>query len=769
MARRTRVASKRVRLNSLQRLEDRRLLAGDVCFPLSPEDSTSQPAVASAQTAQTQVTEPYGPVPLQSSAVAGPESPDGTVATIVSIFSDTKEEGNPLSTRPAANASSPAPETIDFTVMLNEPAPGPISVEVSTSDDTAKALLVERLVTGLANPVYVTSPPGDTDRLFIVEQRDENNNALSNASFARIKILNLNTGLVNATPFLEIDDANRNNGEGGLIGLAFHPDYANNGRFFVNMTDNNSPGVTRIREYQVSASDPDVADASSEKTIMSVVQPFGNHNGGWMDFGPDGYLYIALGDGGSGHDPGNRAQSLSTLLGKTLRIDIDGDDFPTDAGKNYAIPASNPFAGAIPGLDEIWDYGLRNHYRNSFDRETGDLYYADVGQARREEINVQPAGSPGGLNYGWRLREGIIATPTGGVGGAKPPGAIDPIFDYSNGIDDYEGESVTGGYVYRGPIEDLQGQYFFADFIRSHIWGLTYNGDAPTSHDGSNFDGLVDYTGLLQPDAGTINSISSFGEDAQGNLYIVDYGGEVFVLRNGADYVPTTETINFVTGEQTKTFSVPVVHDILKESDETFFATIDSVSGATPGTDQAIGTIRNDDGVPVVTDVQIADGSNQRSIISSLTVTFDGVVDVDADDFSLVNLGTTAVPSSTDVTSLMVDRRVVGLQTIATITFGSGDSVMDRSSGNSLENGNYELSYNGGLIAGAADDFFRIFGDKDGNGTTNFGDFSSAFLPAFGAMLGDPEFDDAMDFNGDGNVNFADFAGGFLPNFGMSN
>ena len=169
--------------------------------------------------------------------------------------------------------------------MLNEPAPGPISVEVSTSDDTAKALVVKRLVSGLSNPVYVTSPPGDTDRLFVVEQRAENNPALSNASFARIKIVDPITGDVNATPFLEIDDANRNNGEGGLLGLAFHPDYATNGRFFINMTDNNSPGVTHIREYQVSASNPDVADISSERTIMTVTQPFGNHNGGWLDFG----------------------------------------------------------------------------------------------------------------------------------------------------------------------------------------------------------------------------------------------------------------------------------------------------------------------------------------------------------------------------------------------------------------------------------------------------------------------------------------------------
>ena len=692
------------RYRLLERLEDRRLLAGDVCFPLTPTESISRAdGISSAELSlASDVTagEVYGPLQL-ASGIGESELGEGLELPIVSILPATGDEGDPLRARPVANASSPSPNTLEFTVMLNEPAPGTVSVDVSTFDGSAKGLVVERLVSGLANPVYATFAPGDNDRLFVIEQR------------SGIRIIDLNTGTLNATPFLSIPDLNQNNGEGGLIGLAFHPDYANNGRFFVNMTNNRQPvndntGDTFIREYQVS-SNPDVAVQAPVQTILTVIQPFGNHNGGWLDFGPDGYLYIALGDGGSGHDPGDRAQNKNNLLGKMLRIDINGDDFAA-ADRNYAIPPDNPFAGpGVDGADEVWAYGLRNHYRNSFDRETGDLYIADVGQARREEIDVQPATSAGGENYGWRLREGIVATPTGGIGGPKPAGAIDPIFDYRNGTDDYEGESITGGYVYRGPIDDLQGQYFFADFVRSHIWSLTYNGDAPNQHDGTNFDGLTDWMDLLLPDVGSINSISSFGEDAEGNLYIVDYGGEIFAIRNGADFVPTTQTIDFDTGEQSKTFEVPIVHDILQEFDESFQATIVNASGATIGAGTATGMITNDDGSPSVSSAIIEDGSDQRSLLRSVTVTFDGVVDTPASAFGLFNTGTMANPSNTEVTSLIVTRQVVGLQTIATLSFGSGPSVVDLPQGNSLDDGNYELSFNGSTILGAqmADDFFR--------------------------------------------------------------
>ncbi|KKK75600.1 hypothetical protein LCGC14_2872090, partial [marine sediment metagenome] len=316
----------------------------------------------------------------------------------------------------------------------------------------------ERIASGLSRPVFVTAPPGDTSRLFIVEQWT-----------GMIKILNLSSGTINATPFLDIDGLSGAS-EQGLLGLAFDPDYATNNRFYVNLTASSED--TYVRRYEVSAN-PDIADANSATTVMTFYQPQWNHNGGWLGFGPDGYLYVSTGDGGGGYDTGtghtagtgNSQDTTNNLLGKLLRIDVGVgvDDFPGDPNRNYGIPASNPFV-AVSGDDEIWAYGLRNPWRPSFDRLTGDLYIADVGQETREEINFQSAGSPGGQNYGWRLREGTVQTPGGG-GGAKPTGAVDPIYDYNHGFGPTEGHSLTGGYVYRGPIAELKGLYFFADYV----------------------------------------------------------------------------------------------------------------------------------------------------------------------------------------------------------------------------------------------------------------------------------------------------------------
>lgn len=366
---------------------------------------------------------------------------------------------------------------------------------------------VQRIATGLDSPLFVTSPPGDLDRLFIVEQTGQ------------IRIRDRNTGTLLATPFLDLPNGNlTTGGERGLLGLAFHPDYARNGFFYVNFTDANGNSI--VARYQVSA-DPNAANLDSALTVLTLAQPFANHNGGWMDFGPDGFLYLAFGDGGSANDPDNRAQNIDDLLGKILRIDVNGDDFPSDPNRNYAIPPSNPFVGTA-GADEIWAAGLRNPWRPSFDRLTGDFFIADVGQNTREEVNFQNANSTGGQNYGWRLREGTIATP--GVGGPPPPGAVDPVYDYSHGIAQFRGESVTGGYVYRGPIESLQGQYIFGDFISEQIWSIRVDRDTGTMVAGS----LVDLTQRFDPDVGTIDLISSFAEDETGNLYVVDLGGEVF-------------------------------------------------------------------------------------------------------------------------------------------------------------------------------------------------------------------------------------------------
>jgi glucose/arabinose dehydrogenase len=374
-----------------------------------------------------------------------------------------------------------------------------------------------RVASGLMTPVFAGSPPGDASRLFILEQ--------GNQGVASIKILNLNTGSLNSTPFLTISGL-LTGGESGLLGLAFHPDYANNGKFYVNVTAAGGAGITRIMEFNRSAGNPDLADPTGN-TILEFAQPQFNHNGGWVGFGPlDGLLYIASGDGGGANDsgpghsePGGNAQDLTdNLLGKMLRIDVNGDDFPADDTRDYRIPPTNPFAGAIEGDDEIWSYGLRNPWRASHDRLTGDLYIGDVGQESREEIDFQPGNSPGGENYGWRMREGFIQNPSH-VGGPPPPGNVDPIHDYDRTV----GTTVTGGYVYRGDENDaLRGTYFFADVGPGRIWAFKY--------DGKNLNNFREYTGQIPTDVGTMEGIVSFGEDALGRLYVVDYGGEIFRL-----------------------------------------------------------------------------------------------------------------------------------------------------------------------------------------------------------------------------------------------
>lgn len=391
---------------------------------------------------------------------------------------------------------------------------------------------VVRVAASLSRPVFLTAPPGDTSRVFVVEQHS-----------GQIRILRRNTWTVDATPFLTISGVSTG-GEQGLLGLAFHPDFATNGFFYVNLTNPD----TRIVRYSVST-DPDVADPASGTPVLSFSQPQANHNGGWIGFGVDGYLYIASGDGGNGNDTGTghtaatgNAQDLtSNRLGKILRVDVDADGFPADAAENWAAPPDNPFVG-IAGDDEIWVYGLRNPWRASFDRSTGDFYIGDVGEGACEEVDIQPASSNGGENYGWRIREGVVATPSGGVGGTAPAGAIDPFLDYSHGgavscssppSPPFSGFAVTGGYVYRGPAASLQGRYFFADFARGRLWSAVWNGSAPSSFDGRSYTSLVDHGAdpAFSPDAGTIGAISSFGEDSDGNLYVLDLNdGEVFVV-----------------------------------------------------------------------------------------------------------------------------------------------------------------------------------------------------------------------------------------------
>ncbi len=363
-------------------------------------------------------------------------------------------------------------------------------------------LTTELFVSGLDRPVYMTHANDGSGRTFVIEQE------------GAIRIVEAD-GTLLPTPFMDIDGTviggDSGGNEQGLLGLAFHPDYANNGKFYVNYTG--SGGDTRIAEYQVSAGDPNIADTGTARIIMFYDQPFSNHNGGWVGFGPDGYLYISAGDGGSANDPGNRAGNLSNFLGKLHRVDVDGgDDFPADNNQNYEIPADNPFVGTAGAVESIWAYGLRNPWRTSFDRETGDLWIADVGQFSREEVNFAASGDTGGQHYGWRCREGFGST---GLACGATSGFTEPVHQYTHGAN---GCSITGGYAYRGCElgDDFTGLYFFSDYCSGRIWTLDKdNGFANTLRFTAGFN------------------VSTFGETESGEMLVGDlFGGNVYKIVN---------------------------------------------------------------------------------------------------------------------------------------------------------------------------------------------------------------------------------------------
>jgi len=363
------------------------------------------------------------------------------------------------------------------------------SESTGTAGDLALAL--ETVSDQLVFPVDLASPPGD-DRLFVAEKG------------GRIRIIE--SGAVLPMPFLDLSGRVSTGGEQGLLGLAFDPDYAANGRVVVNYTD--LAGDTRIAAFQVTAN-PDIADPASESLILGVDQPFANHNGGQLAFGPDGYLYIALGDGGDGGDPLQNAQSLTTLLGKLLRIDLE-------AAAPYGIPPDNPFAGVAAARSEIWSYGLRNPWRFGFDRATRDLYIGDVGQSQLEEIDVGPdaEGHGRGANYGWDVMEGDACFEP--ASGCDRSGLVLPVLQY----DHSDGCSVTGGYVYRGiAIPALQGTYFYSDFCAGWVRSFRFaNGDVTDEREWP----------ALQTDG-----VTSFGQDDRGELYLLTPGGTVYRIVEG--------------------------------------------------------------------------------------------------------------------------------------------------------------------------------------------------------------------------------------------
>lgn len=374
-------------------------------------------------------------------------------------------------------------------------------------------LETKRIVaTGLVYPTFITHAPGDSSRLFVLEKA------------GRIRIVDLATNTLLATSFLDIDPLVTGGAsvsdEQGLLGLAFDPGYATNGQFYVYYTAGASGAYTNnLARYTVS-SDPNVANPTGV-VMMTWSDPYTNHNGGWLGFGPDGNLYMSVGDGGSANDPGNRAQALTERLGKIHRIrPVVGGTSPY-----YTVPADNPFVGGSTTADDtVWAYGLRNPWRCSFDRVTGDLWIADVGQNLVEEIDFQAAGTGAGRNYGWRCTEGTTNTGlTGCTFGS--PSLTGPIHVYNHVAGTSGGYSLTGGYVYRGcRIPDLQGAYFFADYVNANIWSFRYVNGVK-----SDFQ-LHNATLGTSVEGAAVNQVSSFGEDANGEMYIADHGGQVFKI-----------------------------------------------------------------------------------------------------------------------------------------------------------------------------------------------------------------------------------------------
>lgn len=358
-------------------------------------------------------------------------------------------------------------------------------------------IVLQTYASGFVRPVDIAHC--NDGRLFIVEQR------------GIIWILNQNGNKL-TQPFLDIQSrVGDSQNEQGLLGLAFHPDYQQNGFFYVNYTNND--GDTRVARFSVMANNPDKADPASEKLLLAVDQPYGNHNGGCVRFGPDGYLYIGMGDGGSGGDPHKNGQNRQTFLGKMLRIDVNNGD-------PYAIPPDNPFVNDNFSLAEIWAYGLRNPWRFSFDRLTGDLWIGDVGQNAWEEIDYQPASSSGGENYGWRCYEGEHAYNTGGCPDTVV--MVFPVAEYSNSSQ--QGCSVTGGIVYRGcDFPGLYGRYLFTDYCSGKVWSVV-----------PNSSGGWEMTQLADLDNG---QFSSFGENAEGELFLAALGkGIIYRVTSTASY-----------------------------------------------------------------------------------------------------------------------------------------------------------------------------------------------------------------------------------------
>ncbi|MES2498354.1 MAG: PQQ-dependent sugar dehydrogenase [Pseudomonadota bacterium] len=382
-----------------------------------------------------------------------------------------------------------------------------LSLNVTVTNGGADAFRVRRVAAGFVESLFAAPVPDGSGRLFVVQRG------------GRIRILNPATGAIAAQPFLDLSGSVGTSGERGLLGFATAPDFATSGVFYIYAT--NSAGTNEVRRFTTAAGNRDLADPASGDVILAIPHPgASNHNGGWIGFGADDFLYIASGDGGGTGDPNGNAQNRNALLGKMLRIDVRSDAFPADASRDYAIPSGNPFA-ASGGAPEVWALGLRNPFRNSFDPVSGALLIGDVGQGAVEEIDLMRP-TDGGANFGWNLREG--SQPYNG--GADQAGFTLPVAEYGHGNGPTQGNSVTGGYVYRGPVEALRGLYFFGDFVNGNIWSVPLSRLVPGQTLAAGAFTIRD----LAPDAGAIDNVASFAVDQSNNLYIIDFDGEIFVI-----------------------------------------------------------------------------------------------------------------------------------------------------------------------------------------------------------------------------------------------